>query len=405
MRVLLAVLIAGVAGVSPDWPQWRGPGRDGLVPAFAPRASWPKTLTLGWKAPAGIGHSSPIVAGGRVYVFGREGEEEVLQALDLASGQRLWRQSLPTPYSLNPAAASHGKGPKATPALADGRIFTFGIGGRLSAFDAASGRPLWRKDFSEQYRDASPLYGAATSPLVERGLAIAWVGGDGEGALTAFDAATGAVRWAWKGDGPGYASPVVAELDGVRQVVTQSQRNLLGVSVDKGELLWKIPFTTEYAQNSVSPVIMGDRVAYSGIGHPWKAFRPFRQGAVWKVEPAWGNSEVTSYMSTPVFVGGRLCGLSARKKGQIFCLDAATGRTLWISEGRAGDNAAVLAGGGVLFILNTDGELVVAPPGGSVFAPVAQYTVATSATWAHPVVLPGGVLVKDVDSLAFWRWE
>ena len=404
MKVLLAALLAAT-GVSADWPQWRGPGRDGLIPAFAPRAAWPNKLVAGWRVPVGIGHASPIVVGDRVYVFTREGEDEVLQALDLASGARAWRQAYPAPYSLNAAASSHGKGPKATPALADGRIFTLGIAGRLSAFDAASGRPLWQKDFAGQYRASSPLYGTATSPLVDRGLVIAWVGTDGDGALSAFDAATGAVRWTWKGDGPGYSSPVVAELGGVRQVVTQSQRNLLGVSVDKGALLWKIPFTTEYAQNSVTPVVAGDRVVYSGIGHPVKAVRPWREGGAWHAEPAWGNSEVTSYMSTPVLVGGRLCGLSARKKGQAFCLDAATGKTLWLSEGRDGDNAAVIAGGGVLFILSTDGELVVASPGGAAFARLARYTVASSATWAHPVVLPSGVVVKDVDSLAFWRWE
>jgi outer membrane protein assembly factor BamB len=404
MRVLLAVL-AGTLAVAADWPQWRGPARDGLVPALAPRATWPKTLAVGWKAPVGIGHASPVVVGERVYVFTREGEEEVLQALELGSGKRVWRQSYPAPYTLNSAAASHGKGPKATPAVADGRIFTLGISGKLVALDAASGRLLWRKDFSEQYRQTSPIYGAATSPLVDRGLVIAWVGGDDDGALTAFDAATGAVRWAWKGDGPGYASPVVAELGGVRQIVTQSQRNLVGVSADRGELLWKVPFTTDYAQNSVTPVIAGDRVIYSGLGHPLKAVRPWKQGTAWQVEPVWGNSEVTSYMSTPVLVNGRLCGLSARKKGQIFCLDASTGKTLWIGDGRDGDNAAVLAGGGVLFILNTDGELTVAAPGGNDFATLAHYTVASSATWAHPVILPSGVLVKDVDSLAFWRWE
>ena len=234
---------------------------------------------------------------------------------------------------------------------------------------------------------------------------IAWVGGDGDGALTAFDAATGAVRWAWKGDGPGYASPVVAELGGVRQIVTQSQRNLVGVSADRGELLWKVPFTTDYAQNSVTPVIAGDRVVYSGLGHPLKAVRPWKQGTAWQVEPAWGNSEVTSYMSTPVLVNGRLCGLSARKKGQIFCLDASTGKTLWIGEGRDGDNAAVARGRRRPLHPEHGRRADGGRPGGNDFATLAHYTVASSATWAHPVILPSGVLVKDVDSLAFWRWE
>jgi outer membrane protein assembly factor BamB len=405
MTLLLAVLLAGPAAPAADWPQWRGPARDGVVAGIAARASWPKTLVSGFKVSVGIGHASPVVAGDRVFVFTRVGEDEVVQALELASGKGVWRQSYPAPYTMNSAAAAHGKGPKSTPALADGRLFTLGISGILSAFDAASGRVLWRKDFSGQFKSTSPLYGTATSPLVERGHVIAWVGGDGDGALTAFDAATGAPRWSFKGDGPGYASPVVADLGGVRQIVTQSQQYVLAVSADRGELLWKIPFTTDWSQNAVSPVVVGDLVVYSGLGQPVKAVRPSRSGAAWQVEPAWGNSEVTSYMSTPVVADGRLCGLSARRKGQLFCLDAKTGKTLWIGEGRVGDNAAVLAGGGVLFVLNTDGELSVVSPGGSAPSTLAHYAVASSATWAHPVVLPAGVLVKDVDSLAFWRWE
>ncbi len=404
MHFVLAVLLAG-APPAADWPQWRGPTRDGLVPVLAPRASWPKVLQSGWRVPVGAGYSSPVVGGGRVFVFAREGDEEVAQALELASGKRVWRQGYPAPYAVNTAAASHGKGPKSTPVLAEGRLFTFGISGILSAFDAASGRLLWRKDFAGQYKATSPLYGAAASPVVDRGLVIAHVGGNDDGALCAFDAATGALRWAWKGDGPGYASPMVAEIGGVRQVVTLSQGHLVGVAADRGTLLWEVPFTTEYAQNAVTPVLVGDVVVYSGVDQPVKAVRPVREGGAWRVEPIWGNSEVTSYMSTPVLADGRLCGLSSRKKGQIFCLDASTGKTAWISEGRQGDNAAVLAGPGVLFVLNTDGELIVAAPGGSALSPLARYTVASSATWACPAVLPGGVLVKDADSLAFWRWE
>jgi outer membrane protein assembly factor BamB len=171
-------------------------------------------------------------------VFAREDEEEVLQSLDLATGRRLWRQAYPAPYTMNPAATSHGKGPKSTPAVAGGRVFTFGISGILSAFDAATGRLAWRKEFSAQYGETSPLYGAAQSPVVDGDRVIVHVGGPGRGALTAFDAATGAVRWAWTGDGPAYASPVVATLAGARQVVTFTESFLVGVSADRGELLW-----------------------------------------------------------------------------------------------------------------------------------------------------------------------
>ena len=402
--VLAAWLGAAAGATAADWPQWRGPARDGRIPDLKPRASWPAALKPGWKVRVGLGHASPIVAGGRVFAFTREGEDEVVRALDLATGREAWRQSYPAPYTLNSAASAHGKGPKSTPAWADGRLYTFGISGVLSAWDAASGRLLWRKQFG-QFREQAPTYGAATSPLVDRGVLIVHVGGEGDGALTALDAATGAVRWAWKGDGPGYASPVVGDLAGLRQVVTQSQKLLVGLSADRGQLLWSVPFTTDYDQNAVTPILYGDLVIYGGLDHPMRAVRVVRRGAGFAAEAAWENAEVSSYLSSPVLADGSVYGLSRRKKGQYFRLDARTGKTLWLSEGRQADNAAIVAGGGALFLLDSEGELSVAPLGGAAFAPVRTWTLAASATWAQPVVTDAAVLVKDVDTLALWRIE
>ena len=119
----------------------------------------------------GVGHSSPVVVGDRVFQFSRIDDAEVVQALDLASGKSVWRQSYPAPYTMNMAAMSHGKGPKSTPLVEDGRVFTLGISGILSAFDAASGRLLWRKEFGSQFKETSPLYGVATSPIIDQGTA------------------------------------------------------------------------------------------------------------------------------------------------------------------------------------------------------------------------------------------
>ena len=244
----------------------------------------------------------------------------------------------------------------------------------------------------------------ALSPVVDQGRLIAHVGGSGNGALTAFDPATGAVLWAWKGDGPGYASPVVADLAGVRQVVTLTETNLVGVSAEKGELLWKLPFTTEYVQNAVTPVVEKDLVIYTGLEHPVKAVRIVRAGASFVAQPAWENPEVASYMSSPVLVGGRILGLSHKKKGQFYCLDAGSGKTVWLSEGRQGENAALLAGGGALFALTTGSELLVVNPEAASFLAVKRYAVAASPTWAHPVVLAEGVFVKDEETLSFLKF-
>ena len=407
MSKRLIALVLGASAALPalaaDWPQWRGPARDGRA-ALPSRAAYPEALTPAWKVAVGEGHASPLVVGDRAYVFAREGEEEVLQCLDLATGRRLWREAYPAPYTLSSAASAHGKGPKSTPAVAGGRVFTLGISGILSAFDAATGRLAWRKEFSRQFGETSPLYGAAQSPVVDADRVIVHVGGPGRGALTAFDAATGAVRWAWTGDGPAYASPIVATLAGARQVVTFTESLLVGVSADRGELLWKIPFTTPWVQNAVTPIVDGDTIVYSGLDQPVRAVRVVRKGTAYATEPRWENAEVSAYMSTPVLEGGRIYGLSPRKRGQLFCLEAATGRVVWLSDGRQGENAALVAGGGSVFVLTTDAELLVVPQKGDAFAAAHRYRVAESATWAHPVVTSEGLLVKDRTHLAYLRF-
>ena len=376
---------------------------------------WPRTLLAphrlarrppaGLEGDVGIGHSSPVVAGGRVYLFSRGGEEEALQAFELATGKRLWRQAYAAPYTVNSAAFSHGPGPKATPVVAGGRVFTFGISGILSAFDAASGRVVWRKEFGKEFPSTAPTYGAAQSPVVDRGRVIVHVGGGGGGALTAFDAETGAVVWAWKGDGPGYGSPVVAEIAGTRQVITLTESLLVGVAADSGRLLWKVPFTTEYTQNAVTPVVQGNVVIVSGLDHPVRALRVVAaKGGGWTAETVWENPDVALYMSSPVLVAGRLYGFSHKKKGQFFCLDAATGKTLWLSEGRQGDNASLVAAGGAILALVTEGELIVFEAGGAAFKVLRRYTVAETPTWAHLAVVGDGILVKDAGSLAYLRF-
>ena len=185
--VVAALVLLASAASAADWPQWRGPARDGRA-SLAPRATWPEALTPAWTITVGEGHASPVVVGDRVYVFSREGEEEVVQALDLATGKRVWRASYPAPYTMNSAATGHGKGPKSTPTVAGGRVFTFGISGILSAFDAATGRLAWRKDTGTEFGQGSPLYGVALSPVVDGSNVIVHVGGPGKGALTAFDA-------------------------------------------------------------------------------------------------------------------------------------------------------------------------------------------------------------------------
>jgi outer membrane protein assembly factor BamB len=384
-----------------EWPQWRGPNRDGLAAGVNAPSVWPKELKPLWKVTVGIGHASPVVSGGVVYQHARQGEEEVLLALDASTGKELWRAgAVPAPYTVNPAASGHGKGPKSTPVVAAGRVFTLGIAGLLSAHDAKTGRLLWRKDFSKQYPVTSPLYGTSMSPVVVGDLLVAHVGGHDKGALVAFDAASGAVKWSYDADGPAYASPVVLTAGGERQVVTFTQKELVAVSAATGALLWKLPAKTEYDTNCNTPVVYKDTIVVSFEGGGVVALRPAREGGRWAAKEVWRNEENELYMNTPVLAGSTLYGLSARKKGQFFAVDAATGKTLWQGPGRMGENAAIVNLGGTLLALTNDAVLYVLPASATAFAPAAQYTVATSPTWAHPVVLGDRILVKDETTLA-----
>jgi outer membrane protein assembly factor BamB len=389
------------SAASVEWPQWRGPNRDGLVSGVAAPASWPKELKQNWRVTVGVGHSSPVVSGGMVYQFARQGEDEVLLALDASTGKELWRSAAtPAPYTVNPAASGHGKGPKSTPVVASGRVYTLGIAGLLSAHDAKTGRLVWRKDFSKQFPLTSPLYGTSMSPVIVGDMLVAHVGGHDKGALTAFDAATGAVKWSYDADGPAYASPVLLTVAGERQVVAFTQKELVGVSASTGSLLWKLPAKTAYDTNCNTPVVYKDTIVVSLEEQGLVAFRPAREGGKWSAKEVWRNDENELYMNTPVLAGSTLYGLSTRKKGQFFALDAATGKTLWQGPGRMGENASIINVAGTLLALTNDAVLYVLPASASSFAPSAQYTVATSQTWAHPVFLGDQVLIKDETTLA-----
>lgn len=397
-------LVTTVAIFAGDWPQWRGPNRDGIAPG-APPSNLPEKLTRKWQIAIGEGHSSPISAAGRIFAISREGSNEVVRAVDPASGKVLWQQSYAAPYSVNPAATSHGPGTKSTPVYSSGKLCTFGISGVLSCFDAASGRVLWRHDFKDQYKNTSPDFGTAMSPVIDGGLLMAHTGGDGNGALTAFDLNTGAAKWKWTGDGPAYSSPIIVEIGAVRQVVTQSQRNIIGVAEASGELLWKIPYRTNFEQNSVTPVFYNGMLILSGLDNGVMGLRVIKDAKGFRTERVWDNPQATMYMSTGVISGDLLYGFGNRNKGQFVCLDARTGQTLWSSPPRQGENAAIVRQGDTLFLLKNDAELVVARANAKSFEPQRTYTVADSPTWAHPVILDNGIIIKDKNSLALWTWR
>jgi outer membrane protein assembly factor BamB len=387
----IAVPALFLVAAGDEWSQWRGPQRDAVSPAAI--ANWPAKLNAKWKIEVGEGHSSPIYGAGRIYVFARHQDQETIRAIEPATGKVLWQQAYGAPYEMSPPAVPHGKGPKSTPIFWNGKLYTFGINGMLACWDAATGKPIWKHDFK-----TTPAFGGAMSPMVYSGSLIVHGGTDNNGALTAFEANTGKIQWTWKDDGPAYSSPVIADVEGTPQLITQSQKNLIAVNARTGQLIWKVPFTTAYEQNSVTPVVRNGILVYSGLDNGVTAARLTAKGP----QTLWQSKTVAMYMNSPVWKGDLLCGFSHRNKGQYFCLNATNGNVLWTSPGRQGENSAMVLAGDRILALNNEAQLQILALQEKAYQVLHEYKAADSATWAHPGIVPGGILIKDFRSLSFF---
>lgn len=406
--LLLAVSLLAFAppASAQDWAQWRGPQRDGSVTAAVLPAAWPTAATPAWRIEVGEGYSSPVVAGTRVFVHSRRDPEEVVTAVDLQTGKRLWEQKYQAPFAKNQYAVRMAKGPNSTPLVANDLVYTLGVTGVLSAWRAADGTLMWRKDYSGLVDTSKLFCGTAMSPLLEGGLVIVQVGSDIHGGrIMALDPASGDERWTWQGPGPGYASPIAITAGGMRQIVTMTNQSIVGVAAASGAALWSIPFPDDWHENIVTPVWTGSRLIVSGVRQGTQAFTLDAQDGRWQATQAWRNADVTMYMSPFVLADGTIYGLSNKRKGQFVALDATTGTTRWATNGREGEHASVLvAPGHVLFMTNA-GDLVITKRGTKAFAEERRIALASGETWAVPVFVTGGVVVRDAGALTKLQWN
>ena len=391
------VALCAACALAEDWPQWRGPNRDGKVGGFAAPAKWPTELTQKWKTTVGKGIATPALVGDKLYVFARQGEDEVTMCLKAADGKEVWRDKYAA-QAVTGAASRH-PGPRSSPAVANGKIVTLGVGGVVSCLDTASGKVLWRKD---PYPKVVPRFFTSCSPIIVDGMAIAQVGKAGNGAIIAFDLATGEEKWKWAVEGPEYASPAVMTAGGTKQIVTLTDKHIVAVAAADGKLLWKLPFApARRAYNAATPIIDGETVIYTGAGRGTNAVKIEKQGGGFTVKELWSNPDLATQYNTPVLKDGLLFGLS--KDGNLFCINAKTGQTAWTDTAKYGRGfaATVDAGSAILALPNTS-ELIVFKPDGKAYSQIAKYKVAETATYAHPILSGNRIFVKDQDSLAMW---
>ena len=400
--MLGCVIMIGASCVfAQDWPQWRGPNRDGKASEFKAPAQWPEELKLRWKTKVGFGDATPSLAGDALYVFTRQGDNEVTTSLDSSSGEEFWTEKYAAQAVTRPAD-SH-PGPRSSPAVSDGKVVTLGVGGVLSCLEAATGKLMWRKD---PFPKVVPRFFTSFSPIIVNGMAIAHLGGQGNGAIIAYDLKTGEEKWRWAEEGPDYGSPVLLTVAGTKQIASPTEKSIVGISVADGKLLWTYPFAPERrAYNAATPIVDNQTIIVTGVGRGTKALKIEKQGDGFAVKEIWSNPDLATQYNTPVLKDGLLFGLSDRNN--LYCIDAQTGKTIWTDSNTCGSRGfgSIVDAGSCLVVLSNDSELIFFKPDSKAYSEIKRYKVSETPIYAHPVIAGNRIFIKDQDTVTMFVLE
>lgn len=410
----VALLLAAVppvgaqpaAGAPPEWPQWRGPTRDGR--ALGP--AWPDkldahTLKQVWRAEnLGPSYSGPVVAADRVFTTQTvDKKTEVVTAHDRKTGKELWRASWEGSITVPFFAAKNGSWIRSTPAYDGKTLFVAGIRDVLVALDGRTGKELWRFDFVKEFESPAPDFGFVCSPLVDDTGVYVQAGGG----FVKLDKKTGKVLWRALKDGGGmmgsaFASPAFARLAGKDQVVVQTRTRLAGVDRETGKELWAKEIPSFRGMNILTPIPHGaDGVFTSTYGGNTRLVRIKSAGGTYAPEDAW-SLKYEGNMTTPVVVGGHAYVLG--KDRRLLCANLETGQEAWRTDERFGEYWSLVANGDKILALDNRGTLYLLKASPKEYDPIDKRKVAESETWAHVAVCGDEVFVRDLNGLTAWRW-
>jgi outer membrane protein assembly factor BamB len=395
---LLAVVFAvtTVGGAVTDWPQFLGPARNGSYAGPPLADTWgtvgPKVL---WRKQVGQGFAGPAVVGNRVILFHRVGNEEVVESLDAANGNSIWRYAYRTTYRDD---FGFDEGPRAVPVVADGVIYTFGAEGQLHAVDFAKGTRLWSEDTMKRFSVPKGFFGAAGSPLVDGSRVIANIGGEKAG-IVAFDAKSGKVLWTATDDDASYSSGVGATIAGRRTAVFLTRDSLVGLDPESGAVQFQRRWRARLAAsvNAATPLVIGDQIFVSAQYGPGAGVLRVTGSQLVDV---WASDDVLSnHYATSVFYNGHLYGFHGRQEfGPSFrAVEFQTGTVKWSQEQfRAG---SVLLAGDRLLITREGGELVLAAAAPQAFRPIARAQILQGVVRPYPALADGLLYVRNENTL------
>jgi outer membrane protein assembly factor BamB len=379
---------------APSWTDFRGPARDGHYREQPIRTDWPPSGPAPiWKQPIGGGYASFVVAGGHAFTIEQRGPQEVVAAYEVATGRELWANAW-TGVFREPMG---GDGPRATPTWHDGRVYALGGAGELRCLDAATGAVIWRTNILTDAGASNLQWGMAAAPLIVDDTVVVLPGGGTGRSVVAYDRMTGARAWSALDDTQSYSSPMLVTLGGVRQILVFSASRLMGLTPERGELLWEFPWTTQYGVNASQPLLLAkDRVFVStGYGSGAAAIELTQSGGRFTVRELWRTNRMKNQFTSSLLHDGFIYGLD---EAILACIDAATGDIKW-KGGRYGYGQVMLADGH-LIVLTEGGELALVRATPERHVELARFPVLEGKTWNHPAISGGYLLVRNINEMA-----
>jgi outer membrane protein assembly factor BamB len=385
----LALLSSLLFVLAADWPQWRGPNRDGISSETGLLTSWPSGgPKVVWRASGlGVGYSSFAIVDGRMYTQGQRGKQEFVMALDVKNGQKVWE----TVTSRN-FENDRGSGPRGTPTFDGGRLYVMTGEGTVVCLDAATGKMLWQVDSVQKFGGSVPQWGYSESPLIDGDRVIVMPGGRGA-SLVSLDKKTGEVQWKSGSDNAGYSSAILADVDGTKEVIALSGQSAFAVQESTGEVLWRYDKVSNRTANIATPIYQDGTVFLSsayGTGCALLKLNP--KG----MQEIYFNRDMMNHYSSSVLVNGTLYGYS---NSLLVAMDFKTGKQLW--KNRSVGKGSVTYADKHLYALGEDGMVGLIEPSRDGYQEVSrfEYQKGSLPSWSPLVISDGRMYLRDQDNL------
>ncbi len=375
-----------------DWPQWRGPNRDGISAETGLLKSWPATgPKVLWRTGAGESYSAISVAQGRLYTLDGQSSNEIALCLDANTGKEIWRTTIDQLFDND-----QGGGSRATPAVDGDLVYVLSAGGKLLALNTKDGKKAWSHDLVSEYGGRVPRWGISVSPLVEGNMLLVDVGGKSGHSVMAFNKASGAVVWKSETDIPGYSAPIAVTVNGVKQILVFTGSALVSLAPADGKLFWRYPWETSYDVNAATPVfIPGDKVFISsGYGKGGTLLQMQAAGNRVTVRDVWKSRDMKNHFSSSILYQNHLYGFD---DAFLTCLDIATGEPKW--QQRGFQKGSLIFADGHLVVLGERGNLALVEATPASYKEKGSVQILKGRCWTMPTLANGKLYLRNQSEM------